>query len=228
MVDSQPHSLIIRKCLYASRVDRFYNMKQCRKCEVQLTGLNWHVGSKRWGNNLCKECLKIQGREQYLKHRDERLANSRMYNATHKAQIKAQKRQYRLAHLQHELEKHRNYYRTHKDQAVKRQRQYSQTHRKELNAAQRKREAKMRLGALVFISSHNPPQCANPFNQHDSPYTTLESLSLDFIKGGHRKNGFRSSLPLYYGILNGSYAKSDWQVLCMNCQFIKKRRNREI
>ncbi len=72
--------------------------------------------------------------------------------------------------------------------------------------------------------SHSTMTCANPYNEHEKPYTTLAALSIDHINGGgskHRKELGGGGTKFYRWLKKHNYPEG-FQVLCMNCQFIKK------
>ena len=72
--------------------------------------------------------------------------------------------------------------------------------------------------------------CANPFNQHEKPYTDIRALQVDHINGGGNRE--RRSLGKPYGstlfawLIRHDYPKG-YQVLCANCNWIKSYVNGE-
>ena len=111
-----------------------------------------------------------------------------------------------------------NNYRKHKDKATVYRRDHDQL---------------LKFKTLAHYSDTNPPQCANPFGQHEKPYTDIVALSIDHINGGgneHRKKvlGGKQSggAPFYRWLKKHRYPKG-YQVLCMNCQWRKKFKKRE-
>jgi hypothetical protein len=62
--------------------------------------------------------------------------------------------------------------------------------------------------------------CANPFAQHDKPYTDNRALTLDYVTGGHGKTGLPRGRQLYRKLRREGWPLG-WQVLCCNCQLIK-------
>lgn len=89
------------------------------------------------------------------------------------------------------------------------------------------------MDVLVHYSGTNPPQCANPYGEHEKPYTTLEALSIDHIKALGRKKKlelygqYTGGVSFYWWLKRHNYP-SGFQVLCMNCQYIKRMRNHEV
>lgn len=81
--------------------------------------------------------------------------------------------------------------------------------------------------AAVRQYSAGTMACANPYGEHKEPYVTIDALSIDHIDGGgakHRKGLTTSNI--YRWLIKNNFP-TGFQVLCMNCQFIKKKRNRE-
>ncbi len=61
-------------------------------------------------------------------------------------------------------------------------------------------------------------------------YNDIRALTVDHINGNgleHRKKIKRSGTGMYYWLRKASYPDG-YQILCMNCQFLKKIRNREL
>jgi len=95
-------------------------------------------------------------------------------------------------------------------------------------------EKNMRLRRKIEVLSHYSgntiPQCANPFGEHSEPYVTLDALTIDHINGGGNKERKRlfgrdkKSGYSFYAWLKRNKFPSGYQVLCMNCQTIKKLR----
>jgi hypothetical protein len=88
------------------------------------------------------------------------------------------------------------------------------------------RRDKNRLLVLQHYSKKEIPECANPFGQHSTSYTTIETLSIDHVNGGGRKH-LRAIGDLCNWLITNNYPDG-FQVLCMNCQWIKRIKNKEI
>jgi hypothetical protein len=73
----------------------------------------------------------------------------------------------------------------------------------------------------VFDSEATTPHC------NHCPFSDIRALSLDFIIGGHRASGWPTGGLRLYVLLKKKGYPEGWQVLCMNCQFIKKKVNKE-
>ena len=93
--------------------------------------------------------------------------------------------------------------------------------------AVKRSQLKQKIEVLSHYSSPNPPQCANPYGQHREPYTDIRALSIDHINGGGTKHREVIGSGFYHWLIKNNYP-SDYQVLCMNCQFIKRKENNEL
>jgi len=108
---------------------------------------------------------------------------------------------------------------------------WKRTHKSSINKSNNKSRKKLRLKVLIHYSGTDPPQCVNPFNLHlpNDPFLTdLRVLSIDHINGGGRKDrreGKSGSL-FYYWLQRNNFPKG-FQVLCMNCQYVKRELNKE-
>lgn len=82
---------------------------------------------------------------------------------------------------------------------------------------------KLKVTVLSHYSISKFPQCSNLFGIHKKQFTDIRALSIDHIHGGggkHKKIAGSGS-RLYYWLKRNNYPKG-YQVLCMNCQFIKR------
>ena len=68
--------------------------------------------------------------------------------------------------------------------------------------------------------------CANPYGEHNEPYTALEALTVDHINGGDRnhRNVVGRFGTGFYQWLKGNGYHSGFQILCANCNLIKSKR----
>jgi hypothetical protein len=103
-------------------------------------------------------------------------------------------------------------------------------HKDSYDSSRRKHEARLKLEVLTHYSTKSYPVCADLYHLHlpNDPFLTdIDSLSLDLIKGGHRRSGIPYGSVLYEKLKKEGYPKG-WQVLCFNCQWKKRRINREL
>ena len=125
----------------------------------------------------------------------------------------------------------RYYYETHLEEARDKNRDYTKTHREERKEYQAERRDKTKLAVLSHYSGTSPPQCANPFGIHKESFAILEALTLDHINNdgakdrevvsGNRRSGGQR---FYEWLVRNEYPNKSLQVLCWNCQWIKRIR----
>jgi len=87
---------------------------------------------------------------------------------------------------------------------------------------------KLKLETFIHYSGTNPPQCANLFGEHKEPYTTIAALTIDHIddNGAEERerifhNKHRAGIDFYRWLRKNGYPEG-YQVLCFNCQWIKR------
>jgi hypothetical protein len=73
--------------------------------------------------------------------------------------------------------------------------------------------------------------CANPFNQHREPYTDIRALEIDHIHGGglahFRSIGRMGGNGFYKWLITRGFPEG-YQVLCANCNRIKRAITRQV
>lgn len=139
----------------------------------------------------------------------------------------------------------RQYYHKHGERIRKRQRKYDKRkyyHLKENNPEEyqkllayyrenNRRRARQIKREVIAHYSNGTMACANPFGEHKEPYTNILALSIDHIHGNGNK--FRTEKTkscygnTYYWWLKKHGFPEGLQVLCMNCQWIKRHKNHE-
>jgi len=155
------------------------------------------------------------------------------------------RRDYYRKHLDEMRAKNRNWARTHKDVGAR----YHLEHRDQILESKRVdyrndpakfklRNARIhhallertKLDVMSHYSGSSQPQCANPYGQHEGSYADIRALSIDHVNGGgtkHRKAlGSGGGLAFYGWLIKNAYPPG-YQVLCMNCQFIKRHESKE-
>ena len=97
--------------------------------------------------------------------------------------------------------------------------------RKNLRKSERKRRQFIKNEILKLLGN----QCINPYGEHKEPYTNILALQIDHINGGGNKARKKVNVTKFYldilkEIQNGS---KDYQLLCANCNWIKRFKNKE-
>jgi hypothetical protein len=179
----------------------------CRVCGCALTAENSWSSQWKHGIYICKACDRAQRRDRRLRNLEASRAREAAYRDSHRDERRAQGATYRERHRDELLEKSRIRYET------------SREHNAEVRQA-------WSLALKYEVMSHyadGDPACAR------CDYSDLRALTIDHINGGggaHRRQlnggGWRT-----YSWLRASHYPVGYQVLCMNCQFIKKLENGE-
>lgn len=108
-------------------------------------------------------------------------------------------------------------------------------HLEQYKASRRRWSERTKLQVFIHYSGTDPPQCANPFREHEKPYITIDALSIDHINNDeaeerkrlYKKNVGFSANTFYRRLINNNYPEG-YQVLCMNCQWIKRLRHLKV
>lgn len=109
-----------------------------------------------------------------------------------------------LENHEEQLERHRKYRETHREQGRRKGRIYNQ-----------------RMKSLVlFHYSSGVPTCAH------CGFCDIRALSIDHINGGGSRHQREISNTIYRWLINNDFPDG-YQVLCMNCQFIKREEKNE-
>jgi len=128
------------------------------------------------------------------------------YRSNHKEQIKEYKQKYCL---------------THRKQTRKYMSEWRKLHRKEINDYNRQRRLKRKIEAFKHYSPKLVcSKCGFP---------DIRALSIDHVNGGgtkHRETDKVVGSDIYSWLRWHNYPEG-FQVLCMNCQWIKKFENHE-
>jgi len=107
---------------------------------------------------------------------------------------------------------------------------YQKIYRKEHRQMIIKRRRQIKLTLFSHYSDTNPPQCANLYGIHEKPFTILEALQLDHINGGgykeHQRLGVSGGDGFYRWLIKNNYPEG-YQVLCANCNWIKRFKDSE-
>lgn len=103
-------------------------------------------------------------------------------------------------------------------------------HRKEYNLRVKEYSKRKREETKLELFKLLGGQCMNPYGLHDKPFTDIRCLQIDHVHGGGVKelhsitNRWQYHLKILREIQAGS---KDYQLLCANCNWIKKVENHE-
>lgn len=124
---------------------------------------------------------------------------------------------------------HKNYVQTHREQINTNQRNWRKLNPDKYRKTQRTSIRKCREKLKREIFELLGGKCVNPFGQHDKSYTDFRALQIDHINGGGCKGRHgKSPISIYRDILIQLKSGSkDYQLLCANCNWIKRYENHE-
>lgn len=129
----------------------------------------------------------------------------------------------------------------HKKHNYASQRKWTRNHPKEtfayrqlprVKAHRNRSNIKHRLKRKMLIVRHYSNgtfACANPYNQHKEPYRDIRALTIDHLAGNgaeQKRELGKFGNPFYGWIIRNNFPPG-FQVLCANCQFIKRVVNKE-
>jgi len=94
-------------------------------------------------------------------------------------------------------------------------RKYRENNRQKIRELSKKYHERLKLQVLIHYGG-DPPKCSCGFSD-------IRALTIDHINGGGRKH--RSQMHImFYQWIKKNHFPDGYQVLCMNCQFIKERK----
>ena len=111
-------------------------------------------------------------------------------------------------------------------------RAWHKAHKAQDNAYDRLHMRRKRLADKELVIrhySHGTMACANPFGEHEKPYTNILALTIDHVNDDgaeeRRKIGKTVGSGTFYALLIKKGYPEGYQVLCWNCQWIKRQRH---
>ena len=174
---------------------------------------------------------KAYSKEHYKSHREQYRERHRKYYQTHKESLKKKIHEYYLNHKNEAKERSRKCYMNHREKAIRRTNEWTINHRELRRAYIRKFDRKFRLNTRQEIIKLLGNKCANPYNLNHGDFETEQlCLQIDHVNGGGLKElgRFSNSNSYYKYVLEQIKAGSkDYQLLCANCNWIKRIKNRE-
>ncbi len=136
-------------------------------------------------------------------------SRSREYYIMHKDQIIVRVKKYIYEHPEKRKQWSKNAYINHRDRILEKHRKYKK---------------KLKLDVLSHYCIDRIIKCGR------CGFSDIRSLTIDHVHGGgrkHRNNLARSPGHDFYSWLKKNNYPKGYQVLCMNCQFIKQDENYE-
>lgn len=165
----------------------------------------------------------------YLKNKEKLNAQSKKYQLENKEKIKAQKAKQYQKNKQKKLEQNKKYYNKNREAIRKQQAEYHQKNKDKIIKYNKdwyekkgwKNKTQIYLKAKQEVIDLLGGKCAK------CGFTDIRALQIDHING----NGCQESRKIgYYGIRNRILAgqTKEYQVLCANCNWIKRYENDEL
>ena len=154
--------------------------------------------------NKVDRCPLTRWQRYYRAHREEILKRHKEWVRKNREKVRMWQREYRKRNRERILE---------------RQKQYRAKHREKLRRLRKERKEKLKLEVLKHYSKSDPPRCVR------CGFSDIRALTIDHIDGSgniqrkqlHNKGGYH----FYLWLKKQGYPEG-YQVLCMNCQWIKR------
>lgn len=119
----------------------------------------------------------------------------------------------------------KQYLERNKEHIKKLHQEYQVKHRDKIRVANKDYQFHLKMDVLKHYSESNPPKCKR------CGFTDIRTLQLDHIDGGGRQarqnNSTMRGGTAFYSYLRRNNYPDNLQVLCANCNFIKKFENKE-
>ena len=112
----------------------------------------------------------------------------------------------------------KEWYKNHQEYAGEKRRRYWTLERR----LAKRREAKESKMQVIAHYSNGTMSCGNPYGEHNLPYLKTLALTVDHIGGGGSRHRRKLRYWSIYKWLVVEGFPSGYQILCMNCQMIKK------
>lgn len=144
----------------------------------------------------------------------------REYRKKNRDRILAAEKEYRERNKDNFRAYFKKWYDKNKDRLNQQRREYNREHPERKRESAAKYQQRLKIEVLTHYGNNRLAcmKCGN---------TDIRVLSIDHISGGGGKHlrGLRG-IRIYHWLIQQSYPVG-YQTLCMNCQFIKRRENKE-
>lgn len=189
-------------------------MAQCKEC-------NQEFKPNRKTQIFCsRKCSKKNWRN-IPKNKEKENQQRRNYYNNHQKDEKRKAKERRKLHPEKQKDYDKNRYWNNREEELERNKHWKDLNPAEQRAYHKKHRDKLKIDVITHYSN-GIMACANPYNQHREPYTDIRALSIDHIEGGGCKHRLSLKSGSFYRWLRKNDYPFGYQVLCMNCQFIKR------
>lgn len=128
-------------------------------------------------------------------------------------------KQWELKHRDERIARRKERYIMNRDSELKQQYEYRRKNPDIIRDVNRRCNEKIRLDV---ISHYSPSMVCVKCG-----FSDVRALTIDCINGGHKKLDKAGGGSTFWRMLKRNGYPDGFQVLCMNCQFIKRRENHE-
>lgn len=161
---------------------------------------------------------KTKSKEYYKKNKERILNHMKEYYKMNKERILEGNKTYRETHKEEISNRRRKFYRENKNKVNSSYRKYRKRNREKILEYSRNRNKKKRIELLKLLGS----KCVK------CGFSDWRALQIDHVNGGglaeHKKYGGSIYKLIRRKVIEGS---KDYQLLCANCNNIKKFENKE-
>ncbi len=179
-------------------------------------------------------------REYRRLHKEQRLQYNRKYRASHREGYNKNSREYYAKNRGRLIERAKEYYGKHREERLAYHRRYRSLNRERVLSSMRasyrknrrerieskRKEWDLLKSEVLGHYSNASPKCKR------CDVSDIRALTIDHIGGDGRKHlmniGIKKGGYKLYGWLKKNNYPKGFQVLCMNCQFIKRYENNEL
>jgi len=167
------------------------------------------------------------GRSYYQRNKERIKARVREYYWKHRDRIKEKRRVYRLSHKDEIAKWNRDYYRRNKARIREQAKEWYQKNREKVLKRKRERERARHLEARLAAIKALGGQCIR------CGFADFRALQIDHVFGGGRKELLgevwgKEGYIRYYQRIAADPNKEKYQLLCANCNWIKRWEQGEV
>lgn len=168
-----------------------------------------------------REQIRVRAAQARLANRDNIRESNKRYREQHKEQVRAKDARYRTAHREQAIQYSKEYYAANRDQVRTQIQEWEKRNagkRRPQIAAHHRRQREELRDSLFALLGRTCGRCG---------FSDERALCIDHINGGGSKERKEAkSVEVYYRAILASGGK-EYQILCCNCNAIKRIENGE-
>jgi hypothetical protein len=161
-----------------------------------------------------------------FKNKEQQTKYNKNYYQTHKEKLKGITQNYYWSHKKEVSIHNKIHYLNNTEKTLERNKLWQSTHRQQVNIYLKKYYINQRTQIFTLLGN----KCSNPKCLVIGGCTDVRCLQVDHVNGGgvKERKSFTSQYAYYKFVLNQIKAGSkDYQLLCANCNQIKRIENKE-